>query len=64
MTGLNRVVGVLLDVVPGRGQDLVEHGGIDRRGVSDHLARDYLQRPQRPGEEPAGGRGEGSTSMT
>jgi hypothetical protein len=40
-------------VVPRRGNQIVENGRIDRRGVGDHLARDHLQRPQRPGEEPA-----------
>jgi hypothetical protein len=34
---LDRIVGVLLDVGP-RGRDhLVEHGGVDRSGVGDHL---------------------------
>jgi hypothetical protein len=28
--GLDRVVGVLLDVVPRRGNQLVEHGWVDR----------------------------------
>jgi hypothetical protein len=44
-------------VVPSRSKQLVEHGGIDRRGVGDDLARDHFQRLQRPAEEPASRRG-------
>jgi hypothetical protein len=54
--GLDRVVRVPLDVVPGRRQQLIQHPGIDRRSVGDHLARDHLERAQRSGEEPAGRR--------
>jgi hypothetical protein len=34
--GLDRIVRVLLDVMPRRGQQLGEHAGIDGRGVGDH----------------------------
>jgi hypothetical protein len=66
---LCRVVGMLLDVMPGRGDELVEHRGVDRGGVGDHLAGSYLQRsepaagktaPAAPASRPA----ETSTSMT
>jgi hypothetical protein len=55
--GLDRIVLILLDVVPGRGKQLVEYAGVDRRGVGDHLARRHLQLPQRPDEESSGSRG-------
>ena len=45
------VVGVLLDVVPGRGEEFVEYGGVDRGRVGDHLAGRDLQHPERPSEE-------------
>jgi hypothetical protein len=37
--GLDRIIRILLDVMPRRGQHLIENGGIDRRGVGDDLAR-------------------------
>ena len=56
--GFYRIIRVLLDVMPRRRQQLIDHGGIDRRGVSDHLVRNDLQHLQRrPGEEPTSSRG-------
>jgi hypothetical protein len=67
VVGFNGVVGVLLDVVPRRRHQFVEHGGVDRCGAGHHLARDDLQDLERSGEESAGCRGvptaESSTSM-
>src|SRR6266511_2364935 len=54
MVGLDRVVRVLLDVVPCPGQQLVEHCGVDRGGVGDHLGRLDLEHGDRPPEEPSG----------
>ncbi|GAB3832564.1 hypothetical protein GCM10027610_024920 [Dactylosporangium cerinum] len=54
MIGLDRIVGVPLDVMPRRRQQLVEHGRVHLRRVGDHLARHHLQRGQRSTEEPAG----------
>ena len=51
VVGLDEVVGVLLDVVPGRGEEFVEYGGVDRGRVGDHLAGRDLQHPERPSEE-------------
>jgi hypothetical protein len=36
--GLDRIVGVPLDVMPSRGDQFIEHAGVDRGGVGDHLA--------------------------
>jgi hypothetical protein len=55
--GFDGIVLVLLEVVPGRGQQRVERGGVDRRGVGDDIAGKHLELPQCPGEEPAGRRG-------
>jgi hypothetical protein len=43
MIGLDRVVRVLLDMVPRRRHQFFEHDRIDRRRVNDHLARDHPQ---------------------
>jgi hypothetical protein len=37
--GLDRVVRVLLDVVPCLRDQLIQHAGVDRVGVGDHLAQ-------------------------
>jgi hypothetical protein len=52
MIGLHRVIGVPLDVVPRRRDQLVEHRRVDRCAVGDHLGRYDLQRRQRTLEEP------------
>jgi hypothetical protein len=39
VVGLDRVVGVLFDVVPRRGHQLVEGGRVYRCGVGDDLGR-------------------------
>jgi hypothetical protein len=52
--GLDRVVRVLLDVMPGRRQEFVDHSRVERCDVGDHLVRDHLEPPERPGEESAG----------
>jgi hypothetical protein len=44
VVSLDRVVGVLLDVVPRLRDQLVEHAGVDRGGGGDHLAGCHLQR--------------------
>jgi hypothetical protein len=54
VVGFDAVVGVLLDVVPGRGDKLVEGGGVDRCGVGDHLARRHLQHRKCPAKELSG----------
>jgi hypothetical protein len=51
VVGLDGGVGVLLDVVPGRGEEFVEYGGVDRGRVGDHLAGRDLRHPERPSEE-------------
>jgi hypothetical protein len=51
----DRVVRVLLDVVPRRRDQLLEHAGVDRGGVGDHLAGCHFQCRQRPSEEPPRG---------
>jgi hypothetical protein len=56
VSGLDRVVSVLLGVVPGRRPQLIQYAGIDRRGVGDDFSRDHLECAQRSGEEPAGRR--------
>lgn len=38
VVGFDRVVRVLLDVVPRRAQQLIEYGWVDRSGVGNHLA--------------------------
>jgi hypothetical protein len=53
MIGIDRIVGVLLDVMPCRRHQFFEHSGIDRRGVGDHLGRDHLQGLESSGEESA-----------
>jgi hypothetical protein len=55
--GFYRIVRVLLGVLPCHGNQLIENGGVDRRGIGDDLARRYLQGPQCSDEEPARGRG-------
>jgi len=45
--GLDRIVLVLLDVVPRRRHQFFEHGRVDRCGVGDHLARRHLRKLQR-----------------
>jgi hypothetical protein len=45
VVGLDRVVGILLDVVPRRRDEVVEHGRVDRCGVGDDLVRRHLQHP-------------------
>ncbi len=57
MVGLDRVVGVLLDVVPGRRCQVVELGRVNRCAVGDYLGRDHLERTESRGEESAGRRG-------
>jgi hypothetical protein len=52
--GLDRIIGVLLDVVPRLRDQLVEHGGVDRGGVGDDLAGCHLQCRERSSEEPSG----------
>jgi hypothetical protein len=37
VVGLDRVVRILLDVIPRRGQQLIKGRGVDRGGVGDHL---------------------------
>ncbi len=54
MVGFDRIVGVLLDVVPRRRQQLVENGRVDRRGVGDHFGRDDFQRVEGLGKESVG----------
>jgi len=49
---LDRVVRVLLDVVPRCGQQLVEDRRVDHRGVDDHLGRLDLEHGDGPPEEP------------
>jgi hypothetical protein len=51
---LDRIVGVLLDVVPCLRDRPVEDGGVDRGGVGDDLGWLDLQRRQRPTEESPG----------
>jgi hypothetical protein len=41
VVGLDRIVHVSLDVVPRLRDQLVEHPGVDRRGVGDDLARRF-----------------------
>jgi hypothetical protein len=41
MIGLNRIVRVLLDVVPRRRHEFVEYRRVDRCGVGDHLDRGH-----------------------
>jgi hypothetical protein len=41
--GFYRIVRVLLDVVPRRGNQLLHDAGIDRRSVSDHLVWDVFR---------------------
>ena len=55
--GLDRIVGVLLDVVPRRRNQFLQDAGVGRCGVGGHLAREHLQHPEGVGEEPAGGCG-------
>ena len=66
--GFDRIVLVLLDVVPGRGQQLVEHGGVNRRGVGDDLAGITLSvrsaRVKNRRAAAASRRAKSSTSMT
>jgi hypothetical protein len=57
VVGLDRLVRVRLDVMPGRRGEFVEHGWVDRGGVGDHLAGRHIQHRQRLPEEPAGGVG-------
>ena len=52
--GLYWVVGVRFDVMPCLRNELVEHRGVGRGGVSDHLGGLDLQRLQRPLEESSG----------
>jgi hypothetical protein len=54
VVGLDRIVGVSFDVVPGRRDELLEHGRVDRGGVGDYFDRDHLQRGRRAPEESAG----------
>jgi hypothetical protein len=54
VVGLDRVVGVLLDAVPGGRDQFVEHRGVDRGAVGDDLDGLDLQCGQRLVEEPAG----------
>lgn len=44
--GLHRVVGIPLGAMPRRWQQLLQHGWIDRRVVSDDLNRPALQPQQ------------------
>ncbi len=53
VTGLDRVVRVLLNDVHSRGNQLVEHPRVGRRAVGRGLCRDRAS-AQRPGEEPPG----------
>ena len=50
----DRIVGVLVKVVPRRQQQLVEDGQSDRCGVGDHLGRDHFEGGHCPGEETPG----------
>jgi hypothetical protein len=59
MVGLDRIVRVLLDVVPRRRNQLAEHTGVDGRGVGDHRSprsnpepaeQSMKLEPPRPGE--------------
>jgi hypothetical protein len=54
VVSLDRIIGVLLHVVPGGRDELVEHARVDRGGVGDHLTGYHLQRRERPAEEPPG----------
>nr|WP_207232733.1 hypothetical protein [Micromonospora kangleipakensis] len=66
--GLDRIVRVPLDVVPGRGDQVVEHRWVDRGGVGDDFAGRHLQHPQCRWKNrraaAASRRAETSTSMT
>lgn len=42
---LDRIIGVLLDVMPHRRKQLLEHARVDRSSVGDHLARCHFQGP-------------------
>jgi hypothetical protein len=54
VVSLDGIVRVLLDVMPRRRHQLLEHGRVDRRSVSDGLDRRHHQHPQRPSEEATG----------
>ena len=54
MIGLDRIVGVSLDVMPRRGDKFVQDGGEIAAASGDHLARRHVQHGQGSLEEPAG----------
>jgi hypothetical protein len=65
--GLDRIIRILLDVMPRRGQHLIENGGIDRRGVTTSLGLTFSVRMARVKNRRAAvasRREESSTSMT
>jgi hypothetical protein len=51
--GLDRVVGILLNVVPGRGDEVIVPSRVDSGGVGDRLA-DSPSAPTAPGEKTVG----------
>jgi hypothetical protein len=57
VTGLHRVIGVLLNVVKRPRQDLVEHGRIVPGSIGHHLGRRSPGRLHRRRKEPPGGKG-------
>jgi hypothetical protein len=52
VVSLDRIVRVPLHVVPCRGNQLIKHPRVNRRGVSDHLGRLDFEHGDRPLEEP------------
>ena len=53
MVGLYPVVSMPFDVIPRRGNQLIEHRRVHRHRVSDHLGGSHLHHGHRPADEPA-----------